>query len=160
MLYFVLTLYKIPIKYIEVCGCNVTKRVNILQATINCKFSKKEGCLMCDYTEEMTHYHSFKVSKFCSTQTKASLSDISVTSLNVLKRRLFWASKCGLENMSFRQLKCEKNGCTVFHFPSVKKCKKIDSLPCFTLRAKVFRGRKIHGEFDIKVEQVGFTSPC
>lgn len=27
----------------------------------------------------------------------------------------------------------------------------------FTFRVKVFRGKKIHGEFDIKVEQVGFT---
>jgi hypothetical protein len=25
----------------------------------------------------------------------------------------------------------------------------------FFCRAKVFRGRKVHGEFDIKVEQVG-----
>lgn len=32
----------------------------------------------------------------------------------------------------------------------------LDSSPYFTRRVKVFRGRKVHGEFDIKVEQVGF----
>lgn len=29
--------------------------------------------------------------------------------------------------------------------------------PCVTCRVKIFRGRKVHGEYDIKVEQVGFT---
>lgn len=33
----------------------------------------------------------------------------------------------------------------------------MNSHPCLTLRGKVFRGRKVHGEFDIKVEQVGLA---
>lgn len=36
-------------------------------------------------------------------------------------------------------------------------CIQSDWNPHFTHRVKVFRGRKVHGEFDIKVEQVGFT---
>lgn len=28
---------------------------------------------------------------------------------------------------------------------------------CFTFRVKIFKGRKVHGEYDVKVEQVGRT---
>lgn len=40
----------------------------------------------------------------------------------------------------------------------VSECEQhFDSSPLFARRVKVFRGRKVHGEFDIKVEQVGIT---
>lgn len=58
--------------------------------------------------------------------------------------------------------------CLLWMLFDSKKCEKDILLLCFTAivntfsvsvltRAKLFKGKKVHGDYDIKVEQVGFN---
>lgn len=85
---------------------------------------------------------------------KIALSSIVVSSFEEEYSKGFENVSQTLERMSavnYRRTFAKWDSCFV------SSCERLDSNFLLTRRVKVFRGRKVHGEYDIKVEQVGVT---